>query len=86
MSKREKLLEKIILGSSDTNIPFDGLMNLLEWLGFEKRIHGSHHIFSKAGIEEIINLQPKGWLSKPYQVKQIRGLLLKYKLGVKANG
>jgi hypothetical protein len=50
-------------------------------LGFEERIRGDHHIYSKEGIEEIINLQPKGAKAKPYQVKQVRFMILKYKLG-----
>ena len=50
-------------------------------LGFEERIRGSHHIYSKEGIIEILNLQPKGSESKPYQVKQVRQVILKYKLG-----
>ncbi len=40
-----------------------------------------HHIFSKHGIEEIVNLQPKGTKAKPYQVKQVRKLIVRYKLG-----
>ena len=35
------------------------------------------------GVEEILNLQPKGAKAKPYQVKQVRNLILKYKLGEK---
>ncbi len=42
---------------------------------------GSHHIFNKGGVEEIINVQPRGNHAKPYQVKQVRELVLKYKLG-----
>jgi hypothetical protein len=49
-------------------------------LGFEKRIKGSHHVFSKDGIEEIINIQPSGSKAKPYQVKQVRAIVVKYKL------
>jgi len=58
MSQRDKLLIKILLGNSDANISFDQLCQLLISLGFEKRIRGNHHIFSKTGIEEILNLQP----------------------------
>lgn len=32
-------------------------------------------------VEEILNLQPKGANAKPYQVKQVRNVILKYKLG-----
>ena len=81
MSEYEKLLIKILRGTSDANISFDGLCGLLKHLGFEERIKGSHHIFTKSGMNEIFNLQPKGNESKPYQVKQIRNIILKYKLG-----
>jgi predicted RNA binding protein YcfA (HicA-like mRNA interferase family) len=57
------------------------LCQLLRNLGFEERIRGSHHIFSKAGIEEILNLQPKQGKAKAYQVKQVRDIILKYQLG-----
>lgn len=81
MSKTEKVLEKIMLGRSDANIDFSDLCKLLESLGFDERIKGSHHIFSRFGIEEIINIQPKGNRAKAYQVKQVRNIILKYKLG-----
>ncbi len=51
----------------------------------EERIRSSHHVFTKDGIEEILNLQPKGAKAKPYQVKQVRNVILKYKLGEKEN-
>jgi predicted RNA binding protein YcfA (HicA-like mRNA interferase family) len=60
MSKYSKLLEKILSGSADATIPFEGLCNLLAKLGFELRVRGSHHIFYKKGVEEILNLQPRG--------------------------
>ena len=81
MSKREKLLEKILRGTSDNDISFSELCTLLNSLGFEERIKGSHHIFSYPGIEEIVNIQPIGSSAKAYQVKQIRNLILQYKLG-----
>jgi predicted RNA binding protein YcfA (HicA-like mRNA interferase family) len=80
MSKHAKLLGKILSGTADANIPFAGLCNLLQRLGFQVRIRGSHHIFFKSGIEEILNLQPKGTDAKPYQVKQVRNVILKYKM------
>ncbi len=48
--------------------------------GFEERIRGDHHIFTKEGVREILNLQPKGTKAKPYQVKQVRNIILQYKL------
>lgn len=80
MGKLEKILIKLLSGLSDKNIKFDELRNLLLNFGFEERIKGSHHIFIKNGVEEIINIQPLGGKSKPYQVKQVRNLILKYKL------
>ena len=52
----------------------------MQKLGFDERVKGDHHIFTKDGIEEIINLQPRGSAAKPYQVKQVRNLVLQYKL------
>jgi hypothetical protein len=54
---------------------------MLRRLGFDERVRGSHHIFTKAGVEEVLNLQPKGSKSKPYQVKQVRNVIVRYKLG-----
>jgi predicted RNA binding protein YcfA (HicA-like mRNA interferase family) len=79
LTKRGKFLRKILQGTHDANIPFLELCNLLNNLGFEKHIRGSHHIYFKKGVEEILNLQPKGNNAKPYQVKQIRNMILKYK-------
>lgn len=81
MGKSEKLLLKILRGTSDGNILFDQLCQLLINMGFEKRIRGSHHIFVKEGVEEILNIQPKGSKAKVYQVKQVREVILKYRLG-----
>jgi len=81
MGKYEKLLAKILRGTSDANIDFASLCQLLVKLGFNQRIKGDHFIFIKNGMEEIINIQPKGSLAKGYQIKQIRNLIVKYKLG-----
>jgi len=81
MARRDKILDKILRGASDANIPFTELCHLLRRLGFDERIRGSHHIFTKEGLEDILNLQPKGAKAKPYQVKQVRNVILKYKLG-----
>jgi hypothetical protein len=77
----EKLLKKILLGRSDQNISFSELCKLLEQLGFSRRTKGDHHIFSIEGIPDIINIQPLGSKAKAYQVKQIRQLILNYRLG-----
>ena len=82
MGKYEQLIFQILNGTNDANIAFTDLVNLLQLLGFDMRIKGSHHIFRKGGIEEKPNLQKDGNKAKPYQVKQVRNLILKYKLGV----
>ena len=76
MGKYEKLLAQILRGSSDANIAFDDLCNLLRRMGFEERIRGSHHNFRKPGLETKINLQEDKSKAKAYQVKQVRSVLV----------
>ena len=76
-----KTFRRVLSGTSDAAIRFDDLCSLLERLGFEKRVRGSHHLFRRAGVEEKINLQREGSHAKPYQVKQVRAVVLRYKLG-----
>jgi len=81
MGNIKKILYKIIEGLSDKNIRFADLRSLLLDLGFHERIKGSHHIFFKENVEEIINLQScKNGKSKLYQVKQVRNIIFKYSL------
>jgi hypothetical protein len=80
MGKYEKLLTIILSGRSDHSIRFTELTNLLRTMGFNERIKGDHHIFYRQDVEEILNLQPKGSQAKVYQVKQVRNLILKYRL------
>ena len=82
MGKYEKLYEHILMRRSDANVPFDALCGLLKRLGFEERIKGDHHIFTKDGVEEILNLQPTDGKGKPYQVKQVRDVILKYQIRI----
>ena len=79
MGTYQKLLKKILRGTSDADISFEGIRHLLERLGFSCRIRGDRYIFTKENVEEILNLQPKGSKAKPYQVKQVRNVLLRYK-------
>ncbi len=80
MGKREKILERLLLGQSDANTDFDDLCALLRELGFEERIKGSHHIFRREAIHERINLQADGKHTKIYQVRQVRDIILRYGL------
>jgi predicted RNA binding protein YcfA (HicA-like mRNA interferase family) len=67
--------------SPSANIAFDDLRALLLRLGFEERTRGSHHIFRRSNVEERINLQREGSQAKPYQVRQVRLVILRYRLG-----
>jgi hypothetical protein len=79
---RKKILAKILSGISDSNIEFHSLCGLLKSMDFHERIKGSHHIFYKEGLVEILNIQMlSNGKAKNYQVKQVRQLILKYKLG-----
>ena len=80
MARAQKTLDQILRGASDANISFTEMVSLLARLGFQQRVRGSHHIFTRQGVEEILNLQPKGAKCKPYQVKQVRSVIIKYKL------
>lgn len=71
-------------GQADRTIRFDDLVALLRSLGFRERIRGSHHIFSATGVEELVNLQRDGSNAKVYQVRQVRAVILKYNLHLKA--
>jgi predicted RNA binding protein YcfA (HicA-like mRNA interferase family) len=75
LSKINKILLKVLSGSSDSNISFDDLKSILNQLGFDERIKSSHHIYSKENIDEIINLQPSGSKAKSYKVKQVRNII-----------
>jgi virulence-associated protein VapD len=81
VAKYDALLDRILRGTSDANIGFNDLRQLLRRLGFEERIRGSHHMFRKAGIEEKINLQREGSKAKVYQVRQVRAIISRHKLG-----
>lgn len=81
MSQYEKLLLSILSGTRDKGILFTDLRAVLDRLGFQCRIKGDHFIYTKDDVEEIINIQPVGNKAKPYQVKQVRNVILKYQLG-----
>jgi len=81
MTQKDRVLSQILGGRSDANVNFNELRSLLRSLGFSERIRGSHHIFAREDVQEIVNLQPKGAKAKAYQVKQVRQVLVKYRLG-----
>ena len=86
MARKGRVLVAVLRGDSDANIRFSDLRKLLRDLGFDERVRGSHHIFTKLAVEEILNIQPKGSKCKPYQVKQVRQVIVRYKLSGETDG
>jgi hypothetical protein len=83
MASLQKTLDAILSGRTDQNLRFAELCRVLLAMRFERRITGGHHVFSRDGIQEIINLQPlPGGKAKAYQVKQVRQIITKYGLSV----
>jgi hypothetical protein len=80
MGRHEKTLQQVLLGRADANIAFRDLRSLLRALGFDERIRGDHFIFTRHDVDEIMNLQPIGAKAKPYQVRQVRNVIVKYRL------
>ena len=76
---RRKLLQKILGGSK--NIRFAEMVNLVEGFGFKlSRSNGSHHIFTRADIPELVNLQDVKGQAKPYQMHQFLKLVERHNL------
>ena len=75
----DELLERA--RNNPQSLTFKDLQQLVESAGFRlKRVRGSHHVYTREGIVEIINIQPKGKMAKPYQVRQVARLIDKYGL------
>ena len=81
-ARHENVLRRILGGRSDANTRFSDLRQFLLNVGFDERVHGSHHIFRREDIRELINLQRDGSHAKPYQVRQVRRIVLRYRLEV----
>ena len=80
MSRPTKTLDRVLRGTADSNIAFDDLCGLLRHLGFTERVKGSHHIYTRDDVAEILNLQPSGGKAKAYQVRQVRDVIVDYGL------
>ena len=80
VARIDKLWNRLQSRFVERNFDFDDLRAILLSLGFDERVRGSHHIFARPGIAEIVNLQPLGRLAKPYQVRQVRELIQRHGL------
>jgi len=78
MGRHDKFLAQLLGGRA--NVGFEAVCALLRRLGFQERTRGSHHVFRRAGVEELINLQRDGDKAKVYQVRQVRAVLVRYGL------
>lgn len=75
----QKTLESILAGSK--NVGFSDFVKLVEAYGFQlSRIEGSHHIFKRENVRELVNLQNVNGKAKPYQMRQVLSLVEKYNL------
>ncbi len=82
MSRALKTLEAA--KRNPKGVSFSELQGLAEAAGFAlKRTKGSHHVYSKPGVVEIIDLQAAGKDAKTYQVRQVLDLIEKYGIEIK---
>ena len=81
---RKKILQKILAGSK--SIRFSDMENLVQGFGFTlSRTGGSHHIFTRPDIPELVNLQNIKGQAKPYQIRQFLKLVETHNLKLKEN-
>ena len=80
MTRRQKLIEKI--KNNPAGVRFQEICRLAEQLGFTNRGgKGSHIVYEKDGVEEILTFQNRKGMAKPYQVKQLLAVIEKFRLG-----
>jgi hypothetical protein len=80
--KKKKLLQKAL--TSPKNLRFGDMVTLIEAFGFRlSRSSGSHHIYIRPGVSELVNLQEVDGKAKPYQIGQFLRLVEKYNLELK---
>jgi predicted RNA binding protein YcfA (HicA-like mRNA interferase family) len=77
---RKKLLLRLSRGHIQ-NVSFKDIANLVKGFGFAlARRSGSHHIYSRPDVPEVINLQDVNGQAKPYQIRQLLKLVERYNL------
>jgi hypothetical protein len=85
-SRCRQTLERVLSDRPAFPIRFGDLRTLLSHRGFidyvvvnEENVV-DHHVFWRDEVAEILNLQPRDGMAKPYQVKQVRDVLIRYGL------
>jgi len=67
--------------SRSKNISFSDAVTITKAFGFRlDRINGGHHIFVRADIPELVNLQNYKGKAVPYQIKQLLQIVERYNL------
>ncbi len=78
MNKRRAFTE---IKDNPKNVRFNNMCNIAEAFGFRFRGgKGSHRIYAREGITELLNFQNVNGKAKPYQVKQFIKIVGKYNL------
>ena len=79
MTQRQELIEKA--RNNPAGVRFREICLLAEHVGFTRRGgKGSHVVYEKEGVEEILTFQDRKGMAKPYQVKQLLSVIGKYRL------
>jgi hypothetical protein len=69
------------LKQNPKGIRFEALCRAAVAFGFRLRgVKGSHHIFVRHGVRELVNLQEVDGMAKPYQVRQFCTIIERYRL------
>ena len=75
-----RLLRRLTQGSVQ-NVAFSDMVSMVQGFGFTlTRTSGSHHIFTKDDVPELVNIQNVDGQAKPYQIRQFLRLVEKYDL------
>ena len=79
MTRKKEIYEK--LKNNPKNVRFEELCKAAELFGFKYRGgKGSHVVYVREGVREILNFQNVKGKAKPYQVKQLLKVIERYNL------
>ena len=80
MPDQEKIKAALLDPAKDYAHRFADVVAYLERSGWKRRIKGSHHIFTRPGIQFLLNLQPEqNGKAKGYQIRQVRQVIERLK-------
>jgi predicted RNA binding protein YcfA (HicA-like mRNA interferase family) len=77
---RRKLLARLAAGAV-RNVGFEDFAGLVRAFGFTLvRTSGSHHIYTRPDIPQLVNLQDVQGQAKPHQIRQFLRLVERHNL------